>query len=332
MADGKLLEIRNLRLELMTAQGLVHGVRGVDLSLEKGEIHGIIGESGCGKTLTAKSILGLHDRKKTLLTGQILYTGEDGRQADLLELGEKELRRIRGKEIAMVFQDPLSTLNPLMTVGEQIAETMRAHLDIGKKEARQRAAALLEKVGIFPGDRRCSQYPFEFSGGMLQRVCIAMAICCSPRLLIADEPTTALDVTTQAQILEMLGELQRETGMAVLIITHNFGVVAELCRRVSVMYAGQVVESGPVEAIFHRPAHPYTADLMGSVPSLTGEKGRLKAIPGAPPDLREEIPGCPYAPRCGRAGERCRFPLPETGRQDEGHWCACSEKEGGEGQ
>lgn len=329
MTDGKLLEIRDLRLELMTAQGLVHGVRGVDLSLGKGEIHGIIGESGCGKTLTAKSVLGLHDRKKTRLSGEILYTGEDGGTVDLLALRERELRPIRGKEIAMVFQDPLSTLNPLMTVGEQIAETMRAHLGLGKQEARQRAAKLLEKVGIFPGERRCAQYPFEFSGGMLQRVCIAMAICCSPRLLIADEPTTALDVTTQAQILEMLGELQRETGMAVLIITHNFGVVAELCQRVSVMYAGQIVESGPVEAIFHRPAHPYTADLMGSVPSLTGEKGRLQAIPGAPPDLREEIPGCPYAPRCGRAQERCGNPLPGMIQREEGHWCACPEGEGG---
>lgn len=328
MEENQLLTIQDLRLEMLTVQGMVHGVRGVDLALKKGEIHGIIGESGCGKTLTAKSILGLHDPKRTLTTGQILYTREDGETVDLLTLGEKELRRIRGREIAMVFQDPLATLNPLLTVGEQIAETMRTHLGLKREEARERAEALLERVGISPGKRRYAQYPFEFSGGMLQRVCIAMAICCSPRLLIADEPTTALDVTTQAQILEMLGSLQRETGMAVLIITHNFGVVAELCRRVSVMYSGKIVENGPVEGIFHHPSHPYTADLLASVPSLSGSRERLRAIPGAPPDLREEIPGCPYAPRCGRAEECCQSSPPPILSREGGHCYACIHGEG----
>lgn len=256
----ELLSIQKLALHFVSAQGVVDGVRGIDLTVHEGEIHGIIGESGSGKTVTAKSILRLHDPQRTAYSGRILYKG-----LDILSMPEKKLRSLRGKEIAMISQDPLTALNPLYTIGNQLSEVLRLHLGLSRKEARVRAIELLEQVGIVPGERRYNQYPFELSGGQLQRVCIAMAISCGPKLLIADEPTTALDVTTQAQILKMLKELRDTLHMAVLIITHNFGVVAELCDSVSVMHDGVIVEKGDTMEIFHHAKDPYTKRLMNSI-------------------------------------------------------------------
>lgn len=321
----KLLEISHLRVELNTPAGIVRGVRDVSLTVRPGEVHGIVGESGCGKTLTAKSILGLHDPDRTRVAGEILFHREEG-PVDLLTLRNRELRRLRGGEIGMVFQDPLTTLNPLLTVGNQIGEMLRLHQGLSRGDALDRAAELLEEVGITPGGERLFQYPFEFSGGMLQRACIAMAISCGPKLLLADEPTTALDVTMQAQILALLRRLQRDRLMAVLLITHNFGVVAELCDSVSVMYAGQIVETGTVEEIFAAPRHPYTRDLIRSIPRAEGGGGRLAAIPGSPPDLRRELKGCAYAPRCRFATPRCLGEDLLQNTLSATHWAACREE------
>ena len=257
---NELLSIENFHLHLIGAHGLVYGVRGIDMKVQEGSIHGIIGESGSGKTITAKSVLRLHDEKRCVYSGKILYQG-----SDVLSMSNKELQAMRGKEIAMISQDPLTALNPLYTIGNQMSEVMRLHLKISAKEAKRRAIELLEQVGIVPGERRYNQYPFELSGGQLQRVCIAMAISCNPRLLIADEPTTALDVTTQAQILEMLKNLRDQMGMTILIITHNFGVVAEMCDQVSVMYNGKIVEQGSTTEIFHHAQEAYTKKLMNSM-------------------------------------------------------------------
>ncbi len=314
-----LISIRHLKVELMSVQGLVYAVRDVNLDIMPGEIHGIVGESGCGKSMTSKSILRLHDEKKMAYSGQILLDGN----RDILEMSQKELRTMRGKEIAMIFQDPITTLNPLTRVGKQIVEMLQLHTDISKEDAKKRAIELLEKVGIHPGAERFDQYPFEMSGGMLQRASIAMSLACNPRLLIADEPTTALDVTMQAQILDLLKELQQEMQSSILIITHNFGVIAEICDRVSVMYAGQIVETGPVRKIFDHPCHPYTQDLIASIPR-SGERGNtLISIPGAPPRLNIPIPGCPYAPRCTKASEVCHKYAPDVKTAADGHQYRC---------
>ncbi len=317
-----LLSIRNLKVELMSVQGLIYAVRNINLDIAPGEIHGIVGESGCGKSMTAKTVLRLHDEKKTAFSGEILFHGETG-EKDILKMNKRELQHLRGKEISMIFQDPITTLNPLLTVGGQIVEMLRLHTDLTKAQAHDRAVELLEKVGIYPGAERFKQYPFEMSGGMLQRASIAMSLACNPRLLIADEPTTALDVTMQAQVLDLLKKLQQEMQSSILIITHNFGVVAEICDRVSVMYAGQIVETGKVRDIFYHPRHPYTQDLINSIPKSGERATKLISIPGAPPKLNVPLVGCPYAPRCTKACDRCFKEAPTLVHASTSHQYMC---------
>ena len=298
--EGTLLEIRDLKVDLMTVRGIVYALDGVDLSVAPGEIHGLVGESGCGKSMTAKSILRLHNERRLRMSGSIIFEDKE-----LTQLPRREMERLRGKSISMIFQDPMVSLNPLMTVGDQIAEAVRLHEGCGRGEARQRAIELLGQVGVVPPEKRFGQYPFELSGGLQQRVMIAMAIACRPRLLIADEPTTALDVTIQDQVLQLLKRLSDELGMSILLITHNFGIVAEVCDRVSVMYAGKVVETGDTLSIFKDPRHPYTRGLIGSIPR-SGTRGEyLTTIPGAPPRLYEREAACAYRPRCPEACEAC---------------------------
>lgn len=303
----------------MSISGLVYAVRDITLDIRKGEILGIVGESGCGKSMTAKSILRLHDEKKIEYGGQILLDGN----RDILKMSKRELRAMRGRDISMIFQDPITTLNPLKTVGKQILEMFRLHSDISEEEAVRKSVELLDQVGIVPAEERFRQYPFEMSGGQLQRASIAMALACNPKLLIADEPTTALDVTMQAQVLDLLKKLQQQYHSSILLITHNFGVVAEICDRIAVMYAGQIVESGDVREIFYHPCHPYTRDLIASIPK-TGQHGQmLTTIPGMPPRLNQDIVGCPYAPRCTRACDKCRTEAPVLKKANEDHEYLC---------
>ncbi len=325
MTDN-LVSIEGLRVNLMSSRGIVHAVRDINMDIKMGEIHGLVGESGCGKSMTAKSILRLHNEKAMLYSGKILYNGQN-----LFDLKPREMQAIRGREISMIFQDPMTALNPLRTVGSQLEEILLLHKICTKPEAKERAIKLLEDVGIYPPEDRYKQYPFEMSGGMLQRVVIAMAIACGPKLLIADEPTTALDVTVQEQILRLLSKLQKERNMSVLIITHNFGVVAEVCDRVSVMYSGKIVESGEVSEIFHNPRHPYTRDLMRSIPQPGMRGKKLVTIQGTPPDLRLKLTGCPYAPRCAMADGFCRENAPMLHTLSGYHVFSChKELEGGQ--
>lgn len=315
---NNLLSLQNLKVNLMSPRGIVHAVRNINLEIASGEIHGLVGESGCGKSMTAKSIIRLHDEKKMLYSGEILYEDKD-----ILKMNKKELIKIRGKEISMIFQDPMTGLNPLLKIGKQLDEILLQHTDFTKQKAKETSLKLLESVGIFPAEQRYQQYPFELSGGMSQRVSIAMAIACNPKLLIADEPTTALDVTVQDQILNLLKELQAKNNMSILIITHNFGVIAEICDRVSVMYAGVIVESGTVKEIFDHSRHPYTMDLIRSIPKSGERGGKLVTIPGSPPDLREKITGCSYAPRCPYAEEICKTVAPVSRNESDTHTFAC---------
>lgn len=311
--EPKLLEIQDFTMNLMSLRGIVHTTRGVNLTVSKGEIHGIVGESGCGKSMLVKSIMRLHDEKRSRYSGHIMLNGRD-----VLTLNKKEVREMRGKEVSMIFQDPVNSLDPIMKVGEQLTEMIRKKEGLSKKEAFDRAKELLGQVGLEPVDERINQYPFEMSGGMMQRVMIAIAIALKPDLLIADEPTTALDVTTQKQILHLMKAIRDETGMAILIVTHNLGVVAEICDEVSVMYAGQVMEHASVSDLFSSPSHPYTKALMSSSPSKGNRGERMVTIPGEPPKLYENIVGCAYAPRCPYASDACRKKAPElidTGRQ-----------------
>ena len=301
----KLLEIRDLKVDLMSTRGVVHALDGVNLSIGKGEIHGLVGESGCGKSMTSKSILRLHNKRRSQMSGEILFDGKD-----LLKVPEKEMQQLRGSRISMVFQDPMTSLNPLLTIGQQISEGFLNHGRCSKEQARSHTLELLKKVGIDPPEKRFGQYPFELSGGLQQRVMIAIAISLNPELLIADEPTTALDVTIQAQILELLCQLQKDMGMSILLITHNFGIVAEVCQRVSVMYAGRVVEAADVKEIFHHPAHPYSQALIQSIPKPGGHGGHLVTIPGSPPELFQRAVGCPFAPRCPFADGICHEQTP----------------------
>ena len=273
-----LLEIKDLQTDFMTVRGIVYAVQGVNIEVRKGEIHGIVGESGCGKSVTAKSIIRLHNDELSRYSGQILYNTDNG-EADILKMDHKQLSDFRGNDAAMIFQDPMTSLDPIMKAGEQIAEMLRQKKHLSRQTAHDQVIEIFEKIGITPAEKRYSQYPFEMSGGMLQRIMIAMALSCKPKLLIADEPTTALDVTIQAQILHLIKELQRETGMSVIIITHNLGVVAEICDSVTVMYAGKVVESGSVGDIFDHPSHPYTKALLESNPKESPAKNAGTAFP-----------------------------------------------------
>jgi oligopeptide/dipeptide ABC transporter ATP-binding protein len=318
-----ILSIENLSCDFLTIEGIVRALSGVNMRLQRGEIHGLVGESGCGKSVTSRSILGLVDRKHTRMRGLIRFDGKN-----LLALPEKELRSIRGKRISMIFQDPLNSLSPLETIGSQIEEAMANHLDFKRQKLRRRAAWLLEKVGLHPATAR--QYPFELSGGMQQRVMIAQAISCNPELLIADEPTTALDLTIQAQVLRLLKDLQKEFSLTILLITHNFSLITENCDRVSVMYAGRIVETAPARDIIESPAHPYTRALINCIPHPGGEprRARLPVIPGSPPRLYALLDGCPFAPRCSRAGKACTV-TPMITEVGEGRFVCCHYPEGG---
>jgi oligopeptide/dipeptide ABC transporter ATP-binding protein len=314
-----LLSVKDLRTHFFTREGIVHAVDGVSFELERGRTLGIVGESGCGKTVTALSILGLIPRPPAEIVGGEVWF--DGR--DLTTLSERELEDVRGSEIAMIFQDPMTSLNPTLTIGTQITETIRRHSEVSKAVARRRAAELLDEVGIADPRRRLDDYPHRLSGGMRQRVMIAIAISCEPALLIADEPTTALDVTVQAQVLDLVDELRQRREMATLIITHDMGVVAEVADDVLVMYAGQVVEQAPALELFDHPEHPYTEALMGALPQIGAEdvrKGRLATIPGRPPDLLEPPEVCRFAERCPYAGtDGCATHMPELREIRTGH-------------
>jgi oligopeptide transport system ATP-binding protein len=292
-----LLEVDDLRTYFFTREGAVQAVDGVSFQVEKGKTLGIVGESGCGKSVTALSIMGLIPKPPAkIVSGSVVFDGQE-----LTTLGEHQLEDVRGKEIAMIFQDPMTSLNPTFKIVTQITETLRRHFDTPKEAARRRAVELLEEVGIPRAAERLDDYPHQFSGGMRQRVMIAIALSCNPKLLIADEPTTALDVTIQAQILDLLDKLRQEHEMAMIIITHDMGVVAEAADDVAVMYAGQIVEQAPVHDLFENPEHPYTEALLGALPQLEGEgirEGRLMSIPGRPPDLVNPPEGCRFAARC----------------------------------
>jgi peptide/nickel transport system ATP-binding protein len=296
MAD-RLLEIKGLKTHFFTDEGVVRAVDGIDLYVNKGETLGIVGESGCGKTVTALSIMRLIPMPPgRIVEGQMLYEGRD-----LVTLPAGQMRKVRGKEISMVFQEPMTSLNPVFTVGEQIAEAIRLHEGLGRRAAMDKTVEMLRIVHMANPERRVKEYPHQLSGGMRQRVMIAMALSCNPKLLIADEPTTALDVTIQAQILDLLNELKAKIGMAVMLITHDMGVIAETAQRVMVMYAGKVVEEAPVKELFKEPLHPYTQGLLRSIPRIdlaATKKQRLEAIPGVVPSLLDLPPGCRFAPRC----------------------------------
>jgi peptide/nickel transport system ATP-binding protein len=301
-----LLAVEGLRVEFPTRRGTLVAVHDVSFTIDPGEVLGVVGESGAGKSLTGAAIIGLIDPPGRIAGGNIRLAG---RRID--NLPYEAMRRVRGREIGAVFQDPLTSLNPLYTVGRQLVETIRTHLPLGESDARQRAIALLEEVGIPAAARRIDHYPHQFSGGMRQRVVIALALAANPKLIVADEPTTALDVSIQAQIIALLKRLCREHGTAVMLVTHDMGVIAETADRVAVMYAGRIVEIGPVADVIHRPQHPYTVGLMGSIPSIVEERERLTQIDGAMPRLTAIPPGCAFNPRCAHAFERCRHERPE---------------------
>lgn len=315
-----LLEVYNLKVSFFTHVGEVQAVRGTTFALEAGEAVALVGESGCGKSVTAQSIMRLiPDPPGRIVGGSILFEGQD-----LAKASEKQMEKIRGNQIGMIFQDPMTSLNPTMTIGRQLMEGIMKHQGLSKKEAKEKAVEMLSLVGIPQPDRRVNQYPHEFSGGMRQRVMIAMALSCEPRLLIADEPTTALDVTIQAQIIELMKELKEKTGTSIILITHDLGVVAGLCSRVLVMYAGQIVESGLIRDVFYHPKHPYTYSLLRAVPRLDAkQKSRLVSIPGQPPDLLNPPKGCSFAPRCEFAMRVCLERPPEEVVLEDHHMARC---------
>jgi peptide/nickel transport system ATP-binding protein len=305
MTATPLLEVDRLRVEFPTRHGTLQALDDVSFSIAPGEILGVVGESGAGKSLTGAAIIGLLEPPGRIASGQVRL---DGRRID--NLGPAEWRHVRGRQIGAIFQDPLTSLNPLFTVGDQLVETIRAHLPLSASQARARAIDLLHQTGIPAPQARIDQYPHQFSGGMRQRVVIALALAAEPRLIVADEPTTALDVSIQAQIIALLKRVAREHRAAVMLVTHDMGVIAETCDRVAVMYAGRIVEIGPVQQVIHHPAHPYTRGLMGSIPAMDQERERLVQIDGAMPRLNAIPPGCAFHPRCGAIMPRCRVDRP----------------------
>lgn len=312
-----LLEIKDLRIHFVTDDDTIRAVNGIDLSIDAGETVGLVGETGAGKTTTALAMLNMVPNPPgKIISGEILFDG-----GDVLKMKPAELGRIRGNSIAMIFQDPMTALNPIMKIGKQIAETVKLHTKCSDAEAMKRAIEMLEMVSIRP--ERADDFPHQLSGGMKQRVIIAMALACNPALLIADEPTTALDVTIQAQVLSMIEDLKRKLGTAVLMITHDLGIIAESCQRVAVMYAGEIVEYGTLEDIFHHMTHPYTHGLFQSIPSLDRKERRLKPIDGLMPDPANLPEGCFFSPRCPYATEQCRCEHPELEELTPGHVCRC---------
>ncbi|RUS47645.1 ABC transporter ATP-binding protein [Cohnella sp. AR92] len=313
-----LLQVRDLEVAFRTYIGEVQAVRGVSFDLNKGETLAIVGESGSGKSVTSKSIMRLLAKNAKIRGGEILFEGEN-----LASVSERRMQNIRGSEISMIFQDPMTSLNPTMTVGKQIIEVLKKHRKLGGAEATAKAIELLALVGIPSPEKRVKQYPHQLSGGMRQRVVIAMALACSPKVLIADEPTTALDVTIQAQILELMKKIQEETGTSIILITHDLGVVAESAARVAVMYAGIIVETGTVDELFYDAKHPYTWGLLASMPKLHEKSSELTAIPGTPPDLMFPPVGCPFAARCPHAMEVCVAKMPAYTSHSVTHSAAC---------
>ena len=319
IAPDPVLEVRDLRTYFHTEEGVARAVDGVSFAVGRGQTLGLVGESGCGKSVSAFSIMRLvPDPPGRIEAGQILLKGRD-----LLALDEEEMRRVRGDDLAMIFQEPMTSLNPVLTCGFQIAEAIVLHQQVSKQEAHARAVEMLKLVGIPAPDQRSGEYPHQLSGGMRQRVMIAMALSCNPDVLIADEPTTALDVTIQAQILALLESLQKSLQMAIVMITHDFGVIAETADQVAVMYAGQIVEHAATQALFARPRHPYTHGLLRSIPRLDDAQERLDIIPGVVPDARAFPSGCRFAPRCPLADARCRAETPRLEEVEAGHWASC---------
>jgi oligopeptide transport system ATP-binding protein len=318
--DGPVLEVKDLKTYFYTPDGVVKAVNGVSYSLNDGEALGLVGESGCGKTVSALSLMRLIPTPPgRIVEGEVNFDGRN-----LVQVSDEEIRRVRGNDIAMIFQDPMTSLNPVLTVGRQISEALELHKGMNKSEARQKTIELLELVGIPSAHTRVDDYPHQFSGGMRQRVMIAMALSCDPKVLLADEPTTALDVTIQAQILDILKRLRRELGMAVILITHDLGVVAGLADKINVMYAGYIVESAAADELFKNPRHPYTLGLLRSIPRID-EPRREKLVPieGLPPDLIDAPPGCPFQPRCPYAIDRCVDENPSLEPVSRGHTIAC---------
>jgi oligopeptide/dipeptide ABC transporter ATP-binding protein len=317
-AGDALLSVQDLEVEFRTTAGPVRAVNGISFEIAAGETIGLVGESGSGKSVTSRAVMGLLPPKTSTVRGSIALNGDQ-----LVGLSEKRYRKIRGERIAMVFQDPLTALNPLYRAGEQVAEALRFHFGLSRSRAIARTRDLFADVGLPDPDSVVAKYPHELSGGMRQRVLIAMALACEPELLIADEPTTALDVTIQAQILELLRDLVRERGMALLLITHDLGVVRELCERAIVMYAGRIAEAAPVASLFAAPHHPYTAGLAASNPQIASRRARLPQIPGGPPNPARVPPGCPFSPRCPAAVDRCTLEVPPLEPTADGRLAAC---------
>jgi oligopeptide transport system ATP-binding protein len=319
-----LLEVENLTTSFHIQAGIVQAVNGISFRIDEGEIVGLVGESGCGKSVSMRSVMRIIPEPPGRIdNGEIIFKGKD-----LLDIGEEEMRRIRGDEIAMIFQDPMTSLNPVLTVGRQLTETMEEHLNMDKAQANDKAIELLEMVGIPNAKQRLEEYPHQFSGGMRQRAMIAMALSCNPKLLIADEPTTALDVTIQAQITDLVKELQEEFGMAVIWITHDLGVVARLVQRVMVMYAGYIIEKAPVKELYGNTGHPYSMGLLASLPRLDeGTDVELQVIPGQPPNQLALPKGCPFAARCVYVTEKCLQENPILEEYNQNHWVACWEKD-----
>jgi oligopeptide/dipeptide ABC transporter ATP-binding protein len=319
VAREPLLSVQDLRVQFWTRRGTIHAVNGVSFDIAPGETLGIVGESGCGKSVTALAILGILPRAGKVVGGRAIFDDRD-----LLHLSDRQLRRVRGREIAMIFQDPMTSLNPVLTIGRQITEALQTHFGMRGKAAEKRAAELLDRVGIPTASKRVRDYPHQFSGGMRQRAMIAMALACQPKLMIADEPTTALDVTIQAQILDLLRELVAEENAALILITHDLGVVAGMCERVNVMYAGMFMETGSAAQLFAQPRHPYTVGLLQSIPRLDAARGeRLQPIEGIPRDMLSAPQACPFQPRCRYEVELSRKEVPPLVEIEPGHKVAC---------